>query len=55
MDRWQRNAGKDATDRAGELWRAALERYEQPPFDDGLREELEAFVAHGRAEIEAQG
>lgn len=53
FDRWQRNGGKDATERAAELWRAALDRYEQPPLDPAVREELEAFVARRRAEIHA--
>lgn len=53
FDRWQRNGGKDATERAGEIWRAALERYEQPPLEKGLREELDAFVTRRRAEIHA--
>ena len=51
FDRWTRMGGRDATERAGEIWRATLERYEQPPMDDGLRAALEEFVVRRRAEL----
>ena len=49
--RWQRNGGSDSAERAGAVWRAALERYEQPPMDPALRAELEEFVRRRRAEL----
>jgi trimethylamine---corrinoid protein Co-methyltransferase len=51
FDRWQRNGGRDATDRAGEIWRRTLTEYEQPPMDDGIRAELEEYVVRRRAEL----
>jgi trimethylamine--corrinoid protein Co-methyltransferase len=51
FDRWQRNGGRDATERAGEIWRKTLEEYEQPPIDEGVDAELRAFVARRRAEL----
>jgi trimethylamine---corrinoid protein Co-methyltransferase len=51
FDRWQRNGGRDATERAGEIWRKTLEEYEAPPMDDAVREELQEFVAQRRAEL----
>jgi trimethylamine--corrinoid protein Co-methyltransferase len=51
FDRWSRNGGRDATARAGEIWRATLERYEQPPLDEAIRSELEEFVVRRRAEL----
>ena len=51
FDRWSRNGGRDAAERAGELWRSTLESYEQPPLDDATRGELEAFVVRRRAEL----
>jgi len=51
FDRWQRNGGHDAAARAATIWRETLERYEPPPLDDGLRAELEEFVARRRAEL----
>jgi trimethylamine--corrinoid protein Co-methyltransferase len=51
FDRWSRNGGRDTTARAAELWRSTLESYEQPPLDDGVREQLEEFVIRRRAEL----
>jgi trimethylamine--corrinoid protein Co-methyltransferase len=51
FDRWQRNGGQDAAERAGRIWRATLEAYEEPPLDDGLRSELQEFVARRRQEL----
>ena len=51
FDRWTRMGGRDATERAGEIWRATLESYEQPPIDEGVREALEEFVVRRRAEL----
>jgi trimethylamine--corrinoid protein Co-methyltransferase len=49
--RWEKNGGRDTTERAGEIWRKTLEEYEQPPMDDGIRSELEEFVVRRRAEL----
>ncbi|HLJ03856.1 MAG TPA: trimethylamine methyltransferase family protein [Solirubrobacteraceae bacterium] len=51
FDRWKRNGARDATVRAGEIWRKTLEEYEQPPLDDALREELAEFVSRRRTEL----
>jgi trimethylamine---corrinoid protein Co-methyltransferase len=51
FDRWQRNGGHDAAARAAKIWRETLERYEPPPMDEGVRTELEEFVARRRAEL----
>jgi trimethylamine---corrinoid protein Co-methyltransferase len=51
FDRWTKAGGKDATDRAGEIWRQTLEDYEQPPIDDGVRAALRDFVARRRIEL----
>jgi trimethylamine--corrinoid protein Co-methyltransferase len=50
-DRWMRGGAKDAAARASDLWRAKLDTYEQPPMDDAVREELEAYVTVRRAEL----
>ena len=42
---------KDAAARAGEIARKKLDEYEQPPLDDAIREELEAYVTRRRAEL----
>jgi trimethylamine--corrinoid protein Co-methyltransferase len=51
FDRWQRNGGRDATERAGEIWRKTLEEYEQPPIDEGVDAELQEYVTRRRAEL----
>jgi trimethylamine--corrinoid protein Co-methyltransferase len=51
FERWNRLGARDATERAGELWRTTLEEYEQPPLDDGIRAELDAYVTRRRTEL----
>ena len=51
FERWKRLGARDATERAGEIWRAMLEEYEQPPLDEEVRAELEAYVTRRRAEL----
>jgi trimethylamine--corrinoid protein Co-methyltransferase len=51
FERWQRNGGKDAAERAGEIWRKTLDEYEQPPLDDAVREELAEYVTRRRTEL----
>jgi trimethylamine--corrinoid protein Co-methyltransferase len=51
FERWTRNGGKDAAERAGEVWRRTLDEYEEPPLDAGVRAQLEEFVARRRAEL----
>jgi trimethylamine--corrinoid protein Co-methyltransferase len=51
FDRWQRNGGRDATERAGEIWRKTLEEYEQPPIDDAVDAQLREYVGRRRAEL----
>jgi trimethylamine--corrinoid protein Co-methyltransferase len=43
--------GRDATERAGEIWRKTLDSYEQPPIDEGVRGALEEFVVRRRGEL----
>jgi trimethylamine---corrinoid protein Co-methyltransferase len=51
FERWKRNGGSDAAERATAVWQAALERYEQPPMEPALRQELEAYVTRRRGEL----
>ncbi|TMK69962.1 MAG: trimethylamine methyltransferase family protein [Actinobacteria bacterium] len=50
-ERWARNGGRDAATRANEIWKKTLEEYEQPAMDDGLRDELKAYVDRRRKEL----
>jgi trimethylamine---corrinoid protein Co-methyltransferase len=51
FERWNRLGARDATERAGEIWRRMLEEYEQPLLDEGIRAELDAYVTRRRAEL----
>src|SRR5436309_1934009 len=51
FERWNRKGGRDATARAGEIWRQTLEQYEPPPLDEEIRGELGEFVSRRRAEL----
>jgi trimethylamine---corrinoid protein Co-methyltransferase len=51
FDRWQRNGGRDATERASEIWRKTIEEYEQPPIDAAVDEALKEYVVRRRAEL----
>jgi trimethylamine--corrinoid protein Co-methyltransferase len=50
-ERWMRNGGNDANDRATVAYQKTLEAYEQPAIDDAVREELEDYVIRRRAEL----
>jgi trimethylamine---corrinoid protein Co-methyltransferase len=50
-EKWMRNGGRDAGERAGEIYRATLEEYEQPALDHAVREELEDYVIRRRREL----
>jgi trimethylamine--corrinoid protein Co-methyltransferase len=49
--RWEERGGRDATARAGEIWRKTLDEYEQPAIDEGVRAELQEYVVRRRAEL----
>jgi trimethylamine---corrinoid protein Co-methyltransferase len=50
-ENWQLSGGKDATQRATDIWKLALKEYEQPAMDPAIQEALDAYVAQRRAEI----
>jgi trimethylamine--corrinoid protein Co-methyltransferase len=50
-ENWQIAGGKDATQRATELWKLALGEYQQPTLDPGVLEALDAYIAERRAAI----
>ncbi|MEP6548181.1 MAG: trimethylamine methyltransferase family protein [Gammaproteobacteria bacterium] len=50
-ENWQLSGGKDATQRATDIWKQALKEYEEPAMDPAIREELDAYVTQRRAEI----
>ncbi len=50
-ERWRRDGGKDAAARSGEICQRTLDAYEEPPMDEAIREELEAYVVRRRKEL----
>ena len=50
-ENWQLAGGKDATQRATEIWKSALAEYEEPAMDPAVSEALDAYVAERRAAI----
>ncbi len=52
-EKWERKGSQDAYQRANAIWKRMLEGYEAPELDEALAEELEAFVGHRRAQIQA--
>ena len=50
-ENWQLGGGKDATQRATDIWQQALKEYEQPAMDPAIREQLSAYVTQRRADI----
>ena len=57
FDRWTRNGGQDAAERAAKIWRDTLEAYEAPPIDDAVSAQLQEFVtaAGGAGRLTAVG
>jgi trimethylamine--corrinoid protein Co-methyltransferase len=51
FDRWSRNGGKDAAERASEIWHKTLEEYEEPPIDPDVKAQLQEYVKRRRAEL----
>ncbi len=50
-ENWQIGGGKDATERATDIWKQALNEYEEPALDPAIREALEAYVVERRSAI----
>jgi trimethylamine--corrinoid protein Co-methyltransferase len=50
-ENWQLSGGKDATQRATQIWKQALSEYEEPAMEPAVREALDAYVAQRRAAI----
>jgi trimethylamine--corrinoid protein Co-methyltransferase len=50
-ERWMRNGGADAAERAQTIYQRTLDGYEQPALDDAVREELEDYVIRRRREL----
>jgi trimethylamine--corrinoid protein Co-methyltransferase len=55
FETWEEDGARDATTRANRLWKETLARFEPPPMDPAVAEELAAFIARrteeGGAEV----
>jgi trimethylamine---corrinoid protein Co-methyltransferase len=51
FDRWSKNGGADAAERAARIAQETLDGYEQPPIDDAVRDQLRDYVARRRIEL----
>jgi len=51
FERWKSKGSRDTAARAGEIWRAAVESYTEPPMDAAVRAELSDFVTRRRREL----
>jgi trimethylamine--corrinoid protein Co-methyltransferase len=51
FERWNRLGARDTATRAGEIWHKTLDEYQQPAMDEGLQEELKAYVDRRRIEL----
>jgi len=51
FETWQEDGAKTATQRANEIWKQLLHKYEKPPIDAAIEEELQAYMARRKQEI----
>ena len=52
-EKWEEEGSEDTYQKANKVWKQMLKDYEAPALDEAIAEELQAFVAHRRAEIQA--
>ena len=50
---WEEKGSQDTYELGNKMWKQMLKDYEAPPLDPAINEELNAFVAQRRAEIQA--
>ena len=50
-EQWEENGSKDANVRANERVKKMLKEYEEPPIDQGIKEELQTYVAKRKEEL----
>lgn len=50
-ENWQIAGGRDATQRASDIWKKSLKEYVEPAVDPAIREALDTYVERRRTEI----
>lgn len=53
FEKWAEEGSEDTYKKANKIWKRMLRDYKAPPMDPAMREELDAFVARRKMEIEA--
>jgi trimethylamine--corrinoid protein Co-methyltransferase len=53
-EKWAEQGAPTTYQRANAIWKRMLKEYEAPHLDQAIAEELNAFVDHRRAEIQAR-
>ena len=51
-EKWADEGSQDSYQKATSIWKQLLKDYETPPLDEAIAEELKAFVAQRRTEIQ---
>ena len=51
-EKWEAEGSEDSYKKANGVWKKLLVEYQAPSLDDGVRDELNAFVNHRREEIQ---
>ncbi|MFT5196520.1 MAG: trimethylamine--corrinoid protein Co-methyltransferase [Cellvibrionaceae bacterium] len=51
-EKWEEEGSEDSYKKANKVWKKMLRDYEQPSMDQAVQDELDAFVAIRREEIE---
>jgi trimethylamine---corrinoid protein Co-methyltransferase len=51
FEKWESNGSHDAAFRANRRWKKMLEDYEQPPLDEAIDEELQAYIGRRKGEM----
>jgi len=52
FETWEEAGSADAAQNANRIWKQMLAEYEQPPLDAATLEEIDAFIARRKSEIE---
>ena len=55
FETWQEDGARTATQRANGIWKGLLAEFEPPPLEPAIADELAAFVARRKVEIERDG
>ncbi len=53
-EKWEEEGSEDSYKKANAIWKRMLKEYQAPSLDAAIREELQAFVEHRRAELQAR-